>query len=221
MVDFCFHGDGQIDERIFTLYKKIRSDIKKTHQKKDLLTPNESKLANLFDDHGLDQPTGYYYRVLEDLEFTRFDKMEYFLPEDGVKAQVRSPGGNFKPISQGSIGQKSTAILSLLLSVGNEPLIIDQPENDLDNQYIYDVVVDLLRKKKFQRQIIIATHNANIPVNGDAEQIIALQVNNDQMGEIATIGRIDKTEIKNNVSVIMKGNPEAFRLRKKGTVIND
>jgi len=106
------------------------------------------------------------------------------------------------------------AILSLLLSAGNEPLIIDQPEDDLDNQYIYDVVVDLLRKRKFDRQIIVATHNANIPVNGDAELIIALGVK-DRLGTTLGVGSIDKPEIKDLVSTIMEGSAEAFRRRRE------
>ncbi len=100
--------------------------------------------------------------------------MEQFLPEDLVQTQIRANDGSFKTIETGSIGEKSTAVLSLLLSAGDQPIIIDQPEDDLDNQYVYNVVVDLVRRRKFGSQIIIATHNANIPVNGDAELIVAL-----------------------------------------------
>jgi len=142
------------------------------------------------------------------------DKMEQFLPEDLVEARVRSADGVFKPITQGSVGQRSTAILSLLLSAGDQPLNIDQPEDDLDNQYIYEVVVDLLRKRKFSRQIIIATHNANIPVNGDAELIIALDVDK-RLGLLRGHGSIDRESIKDQVSRIMEGSAEAFRLRKE------
>ena len=79
---------------------------------------------------------------------------------------------------------------------------------------IYDVVVDLLRKRKFSRQIIIATHNANIPVNGDAELIVALGVEN-RLGRLLAQGSIDRSEIKDQVSRIMEGSAEAFRLRKE------
>ncbi len=215
LVDFCFQSEEDVEKRLHTLFQQIKSDIELSQQKKDRISPEESEVADLLSKHGLDSLTGYYFSALETPEQFRIDEMEYFLPEDEVKTQVRTPGGEFKPISQGSIGQKSTAILSLLLSAGDQPLIIDQPENDLDNQYIYDVVVDLLRKKKFQRQIIIATHNANIPVNGDAEQIITLEVNDKQMGEVGGMGSIDKDEIKEKVSLIMEGSQEAFRLRKE------
>ncbi len=91
--------------------------------------------------------------------------MDCFLPDDLIRTQVRARDGSFKIIETGSIGEKSTAVLSLLLSAGDQPIVIDQSEDDLDNQYVYDVVVDLVRHRKFKRQIIIATHNANIPVN--------------------------------------------------------
>lgn len=140
--------------------------------------------------------------------------MERFLPEDKVEARVRSADGTFKPIASGSVGERSTAILSLLLSAGDQPLIIDQPEDDLDNRYIYEVVVDLLRRRKFSRQIIIATHNANIPVNGDAELIVALGVEN-RLGNVLVVGSIDRPEVKEQVSMIMEGSAEAFRLRRE------
>lgn len=146
-------------------------------------------------------------------ERIRLDEMERFLPEDLVQAQVRAASdGSFKTIETGSIGEKITAILSLLLSAGDQPIIIDQPEDDLDNQYVYRVVVDLVRHRKFDRQIIIATHNANIPVNGDAELIVALG-SEKRIGRLLGIGSIDQPEIKDLVTEIMEGSAEAFRLR--------
>jgi len=76
------------------------------------------------------------------------------------------------------------------------------------------VVVGLLRRRKFTRQLIIATHNANIPVNGDAELIIVLDVEN-RLGVVKTSGSIDRPEVKHLVSVVMEGSEEAFRLRRE------
>ena len=84
----------------------------------------------------------------------------------------------------------------------------------MDNQYFYSVVVDLLRRRKFSRQVIIATHNANIPVNGDAELIVALGAK-DRLGEVLGFGSIDQPDIKDLVSMIMEGSAEAFRLRRE------
>jgi len=142
----------------------------------------------------------------------QLDAMERFLPDDWVLARVRDPQGAFKPIEQGSFGSRSTAILSILLAAGDQPPIIDQPEDDLDNQYVYNVVVSLLRRSKFSRQIVIATHNANIPVNGDAELIVALDVES-RLDILRTTGSIDRPDVKDAVSMIMEGSPEAFRLR--------
>ncbi len=112
------------------------------------------------------------------------------------------------------MGQRSTAILSLLLAAQRDPLIIDQLEEDLDNQYVYDVVVDLIRKRKFFRQLILVTHNANIPVNGDAELIIRLGVGG-ALGYVQVAGSIDRPDVKEQVSLVMEGSAEAFRLRRQ------
>jgi ABC-type cobalamin/Fe3+-siderophores transport system ATPase subunit len=127
---------------------------------------------------------------------------------------VRRRNGEFRPIAQGSVGERSMAILSLVLSANEQPLIIDQPEEDLDNQYVYHVVVTLLRKLKFERQMIIATHNANIPVNGDAELIVGLSVDR-ALGRVEQQGSIDREDVKEMVSLVMEGSAEAFKLRKE------
>ena len=158
--------------------------------------------------------TQNFYNALQKGDRIDLDAMECFLPEDWVLARVRNAQGEFKPIEQGSVGLKSTAVLSLLLSAGDQPLIIDQPEDDLDNRYVYDVVVGLLRKQKFSRQIIMATHNANVPVNGDAELIVAMGVE-DRLGRVQVQGTIDRPDVKQAVSEIMEGSAEAFRLRRE------
>jgi ATPase subunit of ABC transporter with duplicated ATPase domains len=169
----------------------------------------ETQVARLV---GSDRLSGHYRRVLESGDRMRLDDLERFLPEDAVRAEFRTQDGSFRPIETGSVGERSTAILSLLLSSGEQPIIIDQPEDDLDNQYVYNVVVELLRRRKFSRQVIIATHNANIPVNGDAELIVALGVK-DRLGVVQGAGSIDRKDMKRLVSTIMEGSAEAFRLR--------
>ena len=82
--------------------------------------------------------------------------------------QYSRGGKKFQPIAEGSPGQKTAALLAFILSYGTEPLILDQPEDDLDNHLIYDLIVQQLRETKLRRQIIVVTHNANIVVNGDA-----------------------------------------------------
>jgi ABC-type Mn2+/Zn2+ transport system ATPase subunit len=211
LCDYVFGPNGQVSERIRELVEAMRADVEATLSRGTTLEADQSRVAALV---GADRLTRNFFNALARKDRLRLDEMERFLPEDLVEARVRAADGSFKTIETGSVGEKSTAILSLLLSAGDQPIIIDQPEDDLDNQYVYNVVVDLLRRCKFSRQVIIATHNANIPVNGDAELIVALGVK-DRLGVVRGAGSIDRPEIKELVSVIMEGSAEAFRLRRE------
>ncbi len=97
-----------------------------------------------------------------------------------------------------------------------DPLIIDQPEDNLDNSFIAENLVKTLRDNKIKRQYILATHNANIPVFGDAEQIITME-ENEGYGKISDngIGSIDDEEVKKNVISILEGGRSAFKMREK------
>ena len=111
-----------------------------------------------------------------------------------------------------STGQKCTAILSLILVERDAPLVIDQPEDDLDNEFIFREIVQTLRREKERRQFIVATHNANIPVSGDAELIVVMQA--DQYhGWAEHLGSIDDPAIREPVENILEGGKEAFRIR--------
>jgi ABC-type Mn2+/Zn2+ transport system ATPase subunit len=211
LCDYIFAPNGQVPDRIRELVEALRADIHATVSRGTSLSGADSQVASLV---GADRLTRNFFNALSRQDRIRLDEMERFLPEDLVQARVRAADGSFKTIETGSVGEKSTAILSLLLSAGDQPIIIDQPEDDLDNQYVYNVVVDLLRRRKFARQVIIATHNANIPVNGDAELIVALGVK-DRLGVVLGAGSIDRPDIKELVSVIMEGSTEAFRLRRE------
>ena len=104
------------------------------------------------------------------------DNVLTWFPEDGLSVEYsrRGDGKDFHPITQASAGQRSAAMLAFLLAHGEEPLVLDQPEDDLDNHLIYDLVVRQIRENKLRRQIIVVTHNPNIVVNGDAEMLHAL-----------------------------------------------
>ena len=98
------------------------------------------------------------------------DKLLTWFPEDVlcVEYDRSGRGSEFVPIAQASAGQRAAAMLAFLLAHGGEPLVLDQPEDDLDNHLIYDLVVRQIRENKLKRQIITVTHNPNIVVNGDA-----------------------------------------------------
>lgn len=138
-----------------------------------------------------------------------------FIPEDRVEINIVNDGQQIG-INEGSPGQKSAAILAFILNQGNKPLIIDQPEDDLDNSLIMDLIVENIRKLKKHRQIIIVTHNANIPVLGDAEGIIML--NRNQVGKVIfkdgkKTGCIEEKIIKEGICNIMEGGITAFKKR--------
>lgn len=118
-----------------------------------------------------------------------------------------------KPLIEHSLGQRASALIIFLLSLKeNDIIIIDQPEDDLDNQTIYDDVIKVLRNLKTKTQFIFATHNPNIPVLGDCEQIISCHYNDKKIS--ATIGSIDDIIIRKNIVTIMEGGDEAFKKRK-------
>ena len=212
LCDYVFAANGHVPDRIAALAQALRADVEATAGTGNALDESASRVASLV---GSDRRlTRFFFNALAQRSRIRLDEIERFLPEDLVMAQVRTTDRSFKTIETGSVGEKSTAILSLLLSAGDQPIIIDQPEDDLDNQYVYNVVVDLLRRRKFSRQVIIATHNANIPVNGDAELIVALGADN-RLGKVLDSGSIDEPDIKNQVSLVMEGSAEAFRLRRE------
>jgi hypothetical protein len=124
----------------------------------------------------------------------------------------------FRGLSQLSVGQKATCILLILLAQEDRPLIVDQPEDDLDNRFVYADVVERLRAVKDQRQLILSTHNANIPVLGDAELIAVLDTEEKggkAVGSIPELGSIDSRAIKIAVTQILEGGPRAFRRRQE------
>lgn len=131
----------------------------------------------------------------------------------------RQDGSLAGELEQGlSAGQRSTAILALLLAQDTDPVIIDQPESDLDNEFVFRQLVPLLRRAKEKRQIVVATHNANIPVNADAELVIALQAR-DGRGKVVefngepAIGALDREAVRLAAEEILEGSEEAFRRR--------
>lgn len=156
---------------------------------------------------------GHFRNLIRDLTDEQFDTLTVLLPEDQIQASYRSSESKeFRSISNASAGQKTSSILTFILSHGTTPLILDQPEDDLDNHLVYGLIVDRLRESKEKRQIIVVTHNANIPVNGDAEYIIAM----DSESKVLSVwheGTIEEDDIKREICDVMEGGVDAFKLR--------
>lgn len=112
-----------------------------------------------------------------------------------------------------SLGQQQSVLLALMLtSESRGPLIVDQPEDNLDSEFIYKTLVPVIREAKERRQVIVVTHNANIAVLGDAELILALKATADR-GTIVTRGSIDHGETCEAACTILEGSREAFDRR--------
>jgi DNA repair ATPase RecN len=142
------------------------------------------------------------------------DRLLVWSPEDGLRVQYsrRGDGTDFQSIHQASAGQRAAAMLAFLLAHGVEPLVLDQPEDDLDNHLIYDLVVQQIRSNKLRRQMIVVTHNPNIVVNGDAEMLHAFDFRNGQC-RVVKAGSLQEQDMRDEVCRVMEGGREAFERR--------
>ncbi|MFH0957329.1 MAG: ABC transporter ATP-binding protein, partial [Pseudomonadota bacterium] len=155
------------------------------------------------------------------LPLSALDELRLWRTPDSIVVSLYRQDGSVVGELDGpelSVGQRCTAVLALLLVQDSTPIIIDQPEEDLDNEFVYRELVPLIRGIKERRQIIVISHNANIPVNGDAELIVALQVRNQrghqmEIGGRPSVGSLDCHGVKLAVEEIMEGTEEAFRRR--------
>ena len=125
----------------------------------------------------------------------------------------------WQAIEKLSTGQKATAVLLLLLLESDAPLIVDQPEDDLDNRFITEGVVPKMRAGKFHRQYLFTTHNANVPVLGDAEMVLGLTASGEAGNGQARIqrehmGSIDTPTVRELVEEILEGGKTAFETRR-------
>ena len=122
--------------------------------------------------------------------------------------------GSHRQLDDLSGGQRVSLLLTLLLETKDEcPLVIDQPEDELDNRFLFDTVLPALKRLKGRRQIIVATHNANIVVNGDADQVILLEATANR-GRVTCAGAIEEPAVRDAIVRTVDGGDEAFRLRR-------
>ena len=117
------------------------------------------------------------------------------------------------PMDKLSIGQKGIVLLKLELAEGDHPLIVDQPEENLDNKYIYEELVGALREAKKNRQVIIATNNANLVVNTDAEQVIAAEFENNIISYKS--GPLESPQMRDFIIPVLEGGEAAFKKRER------
>ena len=175
---------------------------------------------SLMKNYGL--PSGSAERIAQaDLDlFMRAEELE--LPAT-TKIELNTAAEGEPPVWQTlqalSTGQKATAVLLLLLLESEAPLVVDQPEDDLDNRFITEGVVPIMRQEKRRRQFVLSTHNANIPVLGDAELILGLAASGEAKEGHAKIapehmGSIDIQPVRELVEEILEGGKAAFEMRR-------
>jgi len=121
-------------------------------------------------------------------------------------------GDEYKPSHALSTGQKCTTILPILLLESANPLLVDQPEDNLDNSFIFETIVEKLRHIKTKRQLIFITHNPNIPVLGDADRVFVMEFDG-QAGKLAKVGNVD--ECKSPIVTLLEGGKQAFLKRRE------
>lgn len=131
--------------------------------------------------------------------------------------EYQSKPGTYIPFSSASAGQQATALLTTLLTQDGTPLLIDQPEEDLDSETVQHIVAKIWAAKG-RRQLILASHNANLVVNGDADLVLVCgytTAGDQSAGTIKASGAIDQPEIRDAITRVMEGGEPAFKLRKE------
>ena len=182
--------------------ERVKEDILQLREK----NPNEQLIKSLTDGARFQQKL---QKTLN--EDTAADRLRCWFPDDDL--QIYFPGRNqYIPLSSGSPGQKSAVLLAFILSQGTEPLILDQPEDDLDNKIICHMVVKQLREIKSSRQVIVVTHNANVVINGCAEYIVPLEMKEEET-QCVHCGCMHEMHVQREVCSILEGGIEALKQR--------
>ncbi len=176
---------------------------------------NYSDLIAVYED--LNQPNSTISTSLSDVQLHTFK--EYFNSNIEAFLTYRIPDKfeiiyRNRSLNEHSLGQRASALIIFLLTLRESDLIIiDQPEDDLDNQTIYNDVIKVLKELKNTSQFIFATHNPNIPVLGDCEQIVSCRYDSNIIK--TNLGSIDDETIRKEIVNIMEGGKEAFNNRKR------
>jgi energy-coupling factor transporter ATP-binding protein EcfA2 len=133
---------------------------------------------------------------------------------DRVSLRLQTDQATYRPSEDLSTGQRCTVILPIVLSQHGRPLVVDQPEDNLDNAFVADTVVPALRGRSADDQLILATHNPNIPVLGEADRVVVLESDGSR-GWVAHAGALLEAESISAITSIMEGGAEAFSARAK------
>ena len=197
--------------------EKMKSDFRGSgisDSKYQLLSEMFSDYVALIEDWILSDGT----KLKEVLKETEYGKLDAKLKEQYSELMTYQVPNiveiyyHDKLLKHHSIGQRASAlILFILTQENNDIILIDQPEDDLDNKVIYDELISVISQKKSGIQFVFATHNANIPVLGDAERVLVVDYQDTSIN--VSQGNIDLADTHKQIVDIMEGGKDAFEKR--------
>ncbi|BAW64528.1 ATPase [Helicobacter pylori] len=213
-----FEDFDKLVDKGFNIQKhqsKIKEYLKKIELKNTIDMQHAGFIEELYS--SIDNKKAAFYEIMKDI----FDREIHFQIyrllilkhlRNVEKYKIFEVRYDKRALNETSFGQKCTAVLVVLLSLGNNPIIIDEPEAHLDSALIANYLVTLIKKQKQKRQIIFATHNANFVLNADAEQIIQLKNENNKI--VAQSFMIESDKHKEDL-LKLEGGEKAFKDRER------
>ncbi|GHR50105.1 hypothetical protein JP0099_09000 [Helicobacter pylori] len=213
-----FEDFDKLVDKGFNIQKhqsKIKEYLKEIELKNTIDMQHAGFIEELYS--SIDNKKAAFYEIMKDI----FDREIHFQIyrllilkhlRNVEKYKIFEVRYDKRALNETSFGQKCTAVLVVLLSLGNNPIIIDEPEAHLDSALIANYLVTLIKKQKQKRQIIFATHNANFVLNADAEQIIQLKNENNKI--VAQSFMIESDKHKEDL-LKLEGGKKAFKDRER------
>lgn len=150
-------------------------------------------------------------RLIAALSETRLETVLTVNVEDDASLQLLD-GNDYKDVQHLSVGQRCTVVLPIVLEHADRVLVVDQPEDHLDNAFIVETLIKAIRSEGHPKQMIFSTHNANIPVLGEAKRVFVMK-SNGRRGFVSSFGALDDEPIVEAISTVMEGGREAFETR--------
>ncbi len=191
---------------------EVARDLAEKVRPSDLVDIIEASDARRLAD-ALGRDLGQMTRLVSHLlDNIRLFELETIVPEDSLEITMLVRG-EARPIEQLSKGQMATALLPLILREAEYPLIVDQPEDDLDNAFVSEKLIKRLKSLSHKRQLIFVTHNANIPVLGDADCVVVMEMDGPRKAQPCRRGSVD--EMREPIITLLEGGKEAFRSRQE------
>jgi DNA repair ATPase RecN len=210
--------DGRFDSDILLIdtYNENNSigilwDIENSENKEDTLDSIKNKLFKIRENSR--DFNGWFVNHIESIfnDNSKKDRLITWFPKDKLKVTIVL-NGREEDIETASPGQKATALMTYIITETDGPLIIDQPEDDLDNRMVSSLIVDGIRGIKLNRQVIVITHNPNIPVNASAEKIFEMNFVRGQIS-VKKDGTLQDKNIRESICDVMEGGVDALKHR--------